>query len=108
MSLDVDLRISTGPNTQHTVYSCNIPHTVSPMWRAAGCLEELYESQGAAVAAVLPAFKAGLKHMLDYRHVHERLNPANGWGSYEDAVYWLRGLIEACETHPFCTVWSSP
>jgi len=108
VSLDVDLRIQTGPDMSHTVYSGNYTHNVSPMWHRAGCLDVLYESRGAAVPDVLPVLEAALIAMRSEPDAYRAMNPPNGWGSYDGAIAWLDRLVSECRVNPRCTVWSCP
>jgi hypothetical protein len=35
---------------------------------------------------------------------YQKLNPENGWGSYETALAFLEEIINACEEYPDATI----
>lgn len=45
--------------------------------------------------------------MKEYPDRFTKLNPENGWGSYETFLPWLERYLEACQQHPeaLVTVW---
>lgn len=96
MSLDFNLmkRIPT------CVFDANYTHNVTDMWRLAGVYDALYNSEGKLAGEILNELKAGLHIMVTSPDEFKKLNPDNGWGSYESAVPWLRKVIEACEENP--------
>jgi hypothetical protein len=103
MSLDVYL-------TEYVpteVFSSNITHNMVPMAEAAGIYEILWRPDEAGVKyaheLVLPLRK-GLSILKRSPKRFERMNPANGWGSYTSFVRWLEEYIRACEEHPLSTV----
>jgi hypothetical protein len=108
VSLDIELvaSVDTGgaePFTAH-IHEQNITHNVSPMWREAGVYEALYESHGRRAGDFLPALRAGVGIMRSNPSRFTRLNPSNGWGSYDTALPWLEAWLRACEEHPKATI----
>lgn len=111
MSYDVDLIMQTGPETWATAAECgNMTLNVGVMYRLvipaadedgpAG-LRRLHDLR-AEVAA--PLLRAAVEAMEADPERFEALNPANGWGSYEGAMRYLRTILKACETHPWAMV----
>lgn len=104
MSLDIWINavVDTGGAEPHKaeLFSANITHNVAPMWRKAGVMEALYESDGKLAGEVLEVLRAGLADMKAKPAEYKALNPSNGWGSYARAVPWLENFIEACAAHP--------
>lgn len=100
MSLDITL-VKNG----EVVYDANITHNLNKMasavseffYKAIWRPEEMdmkyagdvvYElRKGVAVLACAPS------HL-------KKLNPENGWGTYEDLLLFVVRYIEACEQHP--------
>lgn len=100
MSLDISLtevRLTC-------IFDANYTHNVTPMWHLAGCYEALYESHGKQAREVLPAIHDALHRMRGNPAAYIKLNPKNGWGSYDTAVEWLAKLyVEFCK-HPDATI----
>lgn len=104
MSLDITL-IENG----EVVYEANITHNLNKMastvneffYKAIWRPEELdfkyagdvvYElRKGVSVLACAPS------HL-------KKLNPENGWGTYEDLLLFVVHYIEACEQYPNATI----
>jgi hypothetical protein len=38
--------------------------------------------------------------MIEHAEEYELLNPDNGWGDYEGAVYFLKDILDACKNYP--------
>ncbi len=93
MSLDIYLEVVKPTE----VYSANATHNLIPMWHKAGVYESLYESQGKEASEILPILRSGLEKMQDDQETYKQLAPTNGWGTYEGAIEFLAGLINACE-----------
>lgn len=49
----------------------------------------------------------GISYMIAHRKELLKLNPENGWGSYDAFLKWLISYKEACEDHPGCEVFTS-
>ena len=82
------------------VSSRNITHNVSRMWVKAGIYEDIYNSEGKKASEIVKNLKRGYAEMKHDKQGYSKLNPENGWGSYERALEFLKGLIEDCEEHP--------
>lgn len=83
-----------------SVFDANYTHNVTPMWTKAGVYESLYESEGKTASEILPTLREGYKQMVDNSSEYEKLNPENGWGSYDGALKFLKEFIKACEQDP--------
>jgi hypothetical protein len=79
--------------------SRNVTYNLSPMFREAG-----YPGHKAMVGA--PATEAGgvfrkVADLLEaYPERFKALNPPNGWGDYDLAVEFMRGMARDCALHP--------
>lgn len=97
MSLDIWLRC---PHCNLTVGDLNYTHNVREMWIKAGCYDALYNSDGKKASETLPILHQAILHMSNNGPEYIQLNPANGWGSYEGALKFLKEWREICEQHP--------
>lgn len=68
-------------------------HNLQPMWKAAGCLDALYERDGAMAYTIERELSEALARMKTDPDRFRAFNPPNGWGDYDGAVRALeRGL----------------
>lgn len=100
MSLDIWGSINTGGDATVEVWSFNITHNLSKMWDWAGCGDALYDSYDKRASDILPALEKALAKLKAEPNVGRKYDAPNGWGTYEQAVPWLEGVIEACRKHP--------
>lgn len=111
MSLDFCLNFSVdlgGPGLYtDSVFSANITHNVSPMWRKACVFSALYESEGRAAGELVSTLEAGVTDMQKEPDGYRALNPSNGWGDYDGALEFLQDVLEACKKYPKAIVWIS-
>ena len=69
----------------------------------AGLLNGLWRPQefGFETARMLiPYLESGLKELLDNPDKYKKLNPKNGWGSYDGFVKFVQDYLAACKEHP--------
>lgn len=105
MSYDIGLYISTGkeevlvPDTESS-YTCN----VSPMLKAIDWKEGIYLLNGKKAADAVLGLGLGIRKLEDSPAEYAALSPANGFGTYEDCLQWLRGILAHCEQHPLATL----
>lgn len=78
----------------------NVTHNLVPMWHKAGCYRALYKCDGKLALEIVPALKKSLNKMLKNPIDFKKLNPQNGWGSYEGAIDFLYGLIKEFSKYP--------
>lgn len=72
------------------INSANITFNVSPMFRKAFKSENgLYVLDELDLDSALEEVLAAIKSMLSERKEYEKLNPPNGWGSYESTLLFL-------------------
>jgi hypothetical protein len=74
------------------------------MWTPAGIYEDIYESEGKCASDVIENLGRGLANMKARLEEYQKLNPENGWGSYETALAFLEEIINACEEYPDATI----
>jgi hypothetical protein len=103
MSLDFSLYfdIDTGNLPySHEIFTRNITHNVGTMWRKAGVYDALYKSDNKKASEIIEELKKGCEDMIEHAEEYELLNPDNGWGDYEGAVYFLKDILDACKNYP--------
>lgn len=104
MSYDIRLVIDTGGEHPAPVTECKSPtYNLSEMFEEAlGC--PIRELSGQKAADVIPLLEKATIAMRKAPAKFKKLNPPNGWGSYEGALESLCWLLEVCQEHPKATV----
>ena len=104
MSYDIHLVIDTGGEYAARVTECRSPtYNLGPMF-ALALGHPIRDLAGQLAKDVTPTLQAAIKSMKAKPAKFKKLNPANGWGSYEGAVSSLEWLLEVCKEHPLATV----
>lgn len=91
----------------NTVFDKNITHNLVQMANKAGVYYALWrpEEKGWKHAGdIVPALEKGLKKLLDKPEVFKKMNPDNGWGSYENLVSFVESTLEACKEYPLSII----
>ncbi len=86
-----------------TLFSRNITHNLNRMADAAGIYKALWrpEEIGASKARELePILTEGLARLRSDPEHYKKLNPENGWGSYEGLVLFVEEYLKACRLYP--------
>ena len=105
MSYDIRLVINTGGKYLAAVTECKSPtYNLEPMFALAlgGNIREVLH--GIKAADAVPLLEKATKAMKRTPAKFKKLNPENGWGTYEGAVNSLCWLLEVCKEHPLATV----
>jgi hypothetical protein len=115
MSLDLYLQVTAdvGGAEPHvvTLWSANYTHNCNTMAEAAGIQkhvwrpEELLEIKTAG--DLVEPLRAGIRRMEEEPQKFIALNPANGFGSYETFLPWLKKYLAACMEYPKATIYAS-
>lgn len=103
MSLDFSLYV-TEP---HDVFSTNITHNLTKMADAVGVYDILWrpEENGITKAQQLVQPLSTALHMLRKDPDKFRgFDSPNGWGTYDNFIEFLQGILEACLEHPLSEV----
>lgn len=114
MSLDFYLyaEVDVGGKEPYTFDMCdfNITHNLNEMADVAGIYGILWrpEENGIEYAGQMiePLTKA-VADMTENPAKYEKCNARNGWGTYEDFLPWVRGVLAACERYPKAKVRAS-
>lgn len=105
MSLDVYLETEPCPHCgrYETVYTANITHNLCEMaghagiYNAVWCPEECGVTHARQMVKILTD---GLTLLAKHPDEFKRLNPPNGWGTYQYLFDFTREYLNACEEHP--------
>lgn len=100
MSYDLCLRMDTGAK-----YPPRVTETRCPTYNLCGMFSlalgrPIRELDGMLAADAAPILEAATVAMKKRPAKFKKLNPANGWGSYEGALESLCWLLEECKEHP--------
>jgi hypothetical protein len=96
VSLDLDLEEVLPTD----VFSTNITHNVIPMWREAGVYDALYMSEGKRAGDFIEALDNGVEDMSAHPDKYRAMDADNGWGTYEQALPWLKEVRRKFLEHP--------
>lgn len=89
--------------TTNEVFTANITHNLGLMARNAYIYEALWrpEEKGWSKAAdLIKPLEKGLKKLKADPERFEKLNPENGWGSYNNLVEFVTNYLAACREYP--------
>lgn len=106
MSLDISLYAVR----EVEVFEANITHNLTKMADEAGLYKALWrpDELGIDTAKVLiPLLENGLKQLQEDPERFKKLNPENGWGTYEALVSFTERYLEACNEHPDARIYIS-
>lgn len=100
MSLGVDLVdvCSSCGHEDRVEITNGITYNLMPMFREAGW--DHNELDDWSSEQMLPLAKRVLETLKREPERFRALNPSNGWGSYEDALWFFGELIQACKDNP--------
>lgn len=85
------------------VYHANITHNLGRMAAAAGIYQHLWRPDEIGVekaVQLIEPLREGLRLMRKEPERFIKLNPENGWGSYQQFVPWIEDYLAACIENP--------
>ncbi len=93
------------PEAEAVAWEGNYTRNVSRMWRVAlgNGLGEWIESLPFA-SSLQPILAEGIERMEADPERYREMEPDNGWGNYEGALDFLRGIEGACRNFPLARV----
>lgn len=103
MSLDVYLEVTQPVE----VYWHNITHNLGKMAEEAGIYQALWRPEELGITharELIDLLQAGLDLLLADGPRFRALNPANGWGNYNNLVDFVESYLAACAQNPDATV----
>lgn len=101
MSLDISLCVMV--EKQEEVFEANITHNLNAMAEEAGIHEAIWRPEEIGIAKakdLVPILEAGISLMEKDPERFKKLNPKNGWGSYDSFLMVAKNYLEACRIHP--------
>lgn len=84
-------------------YSANITHNLGGMADAAGIYEVLWRAPENGITSAVQLIQpltVGLMRLTQNPDKFIQLSPANGWGTYDGLVQFVRDLLNACKRNP--------
>ena len=105
MSLDVHLIVP--PTRPNAVYWANITHNLSVMAGKAGIYEHLWrpgENGITKAGELIKPLTRGLAKLRAEPAYYRQFDPKNGWGAYEDLVYFVEMYLAACRANPHADI----
>jgi len=93
-----------------TLFHGNVTHNLTAMAEDARLYDAVWrpdENNIKYASQLISILNKGLIFLHKNRTKLERLNPENGWGSYESFLIFISDYLEACEKYPksIVTVW---
>lgn len=82
-------------------HSVNLTYNLSPMLRAAG-FPGWKELVGASCVEAGGMLRKVAQVLAADPERFKAMNPANGWGTYEQAIDIMNALATMCDNHPDC------
>lgn len=85
----------------------NITHNLVPMAKEVGLYNALWQPEEIEIKTakdLLPYLETGKYLMIRDKGELEKLNPSNGWGSYDGFLDRINDLIKVCSEHPEATI----
>lgn len=89
--------------TDETLCWLNITHNLGAMADAAGLYMYLWRPEEihlTKTSELIEPLKDGLEILKANRQAYMKLNPKNGWGSYETLVEFVEEYLAACKLYP--------
>lgn len=78
------------------VFQGDLTHNLKPIAKAAGIDGILWGSYSDEASDFIDLLADGIHSLKKYPITYQRLNPANGWGSYEVLLEVAENLLEKC------------
>lgn len=97
MSLD----ISITAKKEVEIFETNITYNLSDMYyKAIDKDKGLRKLNNMSCKEALPIINDGIADMLNNADEYRKLNPTNGWGTYEGLLARLQEMRNCCESNP--------
>lgn len=99
MSLDFSL--------DFRVFSSNVTHNLTEMADKVGIYRILWrpDEYGFETAGqIIPILQHGIDVLKRDPDKFKKMNPKNGWGSYDGLLAFAEGVLKACQEYPHATI----
>lgn len=113
MGLDIDLifEVDTGNGIEEfCVFEDNYTHNCAKMAKEANIYMEVWQPEeiGLKVARdLIEPLSRGIALMREDPSRFIKLDPPNGWGSYDTFLPWLENYLAACKKYPAAKIKAS-
>lgn len=97
----MSLNVSVKAKKLVDVYEDNITYNLAPMYYK--CIDingGLKALNGMKCKNAVPVLNRAIDDLIENKEEYEKLNPENGWGSYEGLLKSLKNLRIACLENP--------
>lgn len=94
-------------NVSEYCYTANITHNVSQIAKKAGLKDVLWHPESINITTasqLIEPLTTGLNYLLTHKSELEELNPACGWGSYDNLCDFVYHYLKACQANPDASV----
>lgn len=83
------------------IYDANITYNLADMYYKAIDNElGLRKLDNIKCCEAVEILSKAIEDMVNNKKEYEKMNPANGWGSYDGLLNKLREMLEVCEKNP--------
>lgn len=97
MSLDISIMAKR----EVEIYEANVTYNLSDMYYKCIDKEQGYRKlDGMTCKNALSIINNSIADMLNNADEYRKLNPSNGWGSYEGLLAQLQQMRSCCESNP--------
>ena len=97
MSLDIEI-IAKRPVS---IYEGNVTYNLADMYYKAIDEEKGFKKlHNMSCKTVLPIIEKAIKDMIENKEEYKKLNPKNGWGTYECLLEVFQDMRNVCESNP--------
>lgn len=86
------------------VFSTNVTHNLARMFDEAGVYDALYMSEGKCAGDIISVIEEGIAKMEAEPERFKPFSAKNGWGTYEQAIPWLKDLVVGLKENPDATI----
>lgn len=97
MSLD----ISISATKRVEIFDRNITYNLASMYYK--CIDKelgFKKLNNMSCKEALPILNSAIKDLIENQEEYERLNPENGWGTYDDLLEKIKDMRNCCEDNP--------
>lgn len=97
------LNITLTRNQPTEVFEANITHNLNKMADAVGIYGPLWRPEDSGIKTagdLIPFLSDGIAELKRDPERYRKLEPENGWGTYDDFVPWLKRYLAACIEYP--------
>ena len=97
--MSLDINITAKRETE--IYEANVTYNLADMYYK--CIDKdkgFRKLDGMNCKEALPIIENAIKDMLNNADEYRKLNPKNGWGSYEGLLKVLQEMRICCESNP--------